>query len=156
MTQFHAGTNTDVIREQPSLSTCRTLSGSVRDKSKPEWRRSRRYPRAHGLTAEFTYDRRYPVLVNTKEETLKAIKAAQAVAGANNVIDDHPPTMGSEFAWMLQHNPAVISGLAMAKAKTAVASSIIRITISTTRRRFTAQVTGPRWWNKNCLFDERL
>jgi len=62
--------------------------------------------RAHGLTAEFTYDRRYPVLVNTKEETLKAIKAAQAVAGADNVSTDHPPTMGSEdFAWMLQHNP---------------------------------------------------
>ncbi|MEC7658442.1 MAG: M20/M25/M40 family metallo-hydrolase, partial [Pseudomonadota bacterium] len=61
---------------------------------------------AHGLKAELTYDRRYPVLVNTQEETLKAIKAAQSVVGEENVATDHPPTMGSEdFAWMLLERP---------------------------------------------------
>ena len=61
---------------------------------------------AHGLIAKFSYDRRYPVLVNTEDETLKAITAAQTVVGAANVSIDHPPTMGSEdFAWMLQERP---------------------------------------------------
>ena len=108
VTQFHAGTNTNVIPETAIIKgTCRTLSGSVQDMIEARMEEvATGIARAHGLTAEYTYDRRYPVLVNTKEETLKAIKAAQAVAGADNVSTDHPPTMGSEdFAWMLQHNP---------------------------------------------------
>ena len=108
VTQFHAGTNTNVIPETAIIKgTCRTLSGSVQDMIEARMEEvATGIAHAHGLTAEFTYDRRYPVLVNTKEETLKAIKAAQAVAGADNVSTDHPPTMGSEdFAWMLQHNP---------------------------------------------------
>ena len=108
VTQFHAGTNTNVIPETAIIKgTCRTLSGSVQNMIEARMEEvATGIARAHGLTAEITYDRRYPVLVNTKEETLKAIKAAQAVAGADNVSTDHPPTMGSEdFAWMLQHNP---------------------------------------------------
>ncbi len=108
VTQFHAGTNTNVIPETAVIKgTCRTLSGSVQDMIEARMQEvATGIAGAHGLTAEFTYDRRYPVLVNTKEETLKAIKAAQAVVGAENVSTDHPPTMGSEdFAWMLQHNP---------------------------------------------------
>ena len=108
VTQFHAGTNSNVIPETAVIKgTCRTLSGSVQDMIEARMEEvATGIARAHGLAAEFTYDRRYPVLVNTKEETLKAIKAAQAVAGADNVSTDHPPTMGSEdFAWMLQHNP---------------------------------------------------
>ena len=108
VTQFHAGTNTNVIPETAIIKgTCRTLSALVQDMIEARMEEvATGIAHAHGLTAEFTYDRRYPVLVNTKEETLKAIKAAQAVAGADNVSTDHPPTMGSEdFAWMLQHNP---------------------------------------------------
>ena len=61
---------------------------------------------AHGMEAEVIYERRYPVLVNTEEETEQSTRAAIAVVGAENVSTDHPPTMGSEdFAWMLQERP---------------------------------------------------
>ena len=81
----------------------------VVDRARPVlelWGPARADAVAHGLTAEIVYDRRYPVLVNTAEETIKAPKAAIAVAGEENVNTDHPPTMGSEdFAWMLQERP---------------------------------------------------
>ena len=108
VTQFHAGTNTNVIPETANIKgTCRALSRSVQDMIEVRMEQvAKGIAAAHGLKAEFTYDRRYPVLVNTQEETLKAIKAAQSVVGEENVATDHPPTMGSEdFAWMLLERP---------------------------------------------------
>ena len=108
VTQFHAGTNTNVIPETANIKgTCRALSRSVQDMIEARMEQVvKGIAAAHGLKAEFTYDRRYPVLVNTQEETLKAIKAAQSVVGEENVATDHPPTMGSEdFAWMLLERP---------------------------------------------------
>ena len=108
VTQFHAGTNTNVIPETANIKgTCRALSRSVLDMIEARMEQVvKGIAAAHGLKAEFTYDRRYPVLVNTQEETFKAIKAAQSVVGEENVATDHPPTMGSEdFAWMLLERP---------------------------------------------------
>ncbi|MED5358561.1 MAG: M20 aminoacylase family protein, partial [Pseudomonadota bacterium] len=108
VTQFHAGTNTNVIPETANIKgTCRALSRSVQDMIEARMEQVvKGIAAAHGLKAEFTYDRRYPALVNTQEETLKAIKAAQSVVGEENVATDHPPTMGSEdFAWMLLERP---------------------------------------------------
>ena len=108
VTQFHAGTNTNVIPETANIKgTCRALSRSVQDMIEARMEQvAKGIAAAHGLTADFTYDRRYPVLVNTQDETLKAIKAAQSVVGEENVATDHPPTMGSEdFAWMLLERP---------------------------------------------------
>ena len=108
VTQFHAGTNTNVIPETANIKgTCRALSRSVQDMIEARMEQVvKGIAAAHGLTAEFTYDRRYPVLVNTQEETLKAIKAAQSVVGEENVATDHPPLKGSEdFAWMLLERP---------------------------------------------------
>ena len=108
VTQFQAGTNTNVIPETANIKgTCRALSRSVQDMIEARMEQVvKGIAAAHGLKAEFTYDRRYPVLVNTQEETLKAIKAAQSVVGEENVAMDHPPTMGSEdFAWMLLERP---------------------------------------------------
>ena len=108
VTQFHAGTNTNVIPETANIKgTCRALSRSVQDMIEARMEQVvKGIAAAHGLKAEFIYDRRYPVLVNTQEETLKAIKAAQSVVGEENVATDHPPTMGSEdFAWMLLERP---------------------------------------------------
>ena len=108
VTQFHAGTNTNVIPETANIEgTCRALSRLVQDMIEARMEQvAKGIAAAHGLTAEFTYDRRYPVLVNTQDETLKAIKAAQSVVGEDNVATDHPPTMGSEdFAWMLLERP---------------------------------------------------
>ncbi|PPR59631.1 MAG: putative hydrolase YxeP [Alphaproteobacteria bacterium MarineAlpha4_Bin2] len=108
VTQFHSGTNMNVIPEIAVIKgTCRTLSRTVQDTVEVRLKEvARGIAAAHGLTAEIVYDRRYPVLVNTAEETIKAAKAAIAVAGEENVNTDHPPTMGSEdFAWMLQERP---------------------------------------------------
>ena len=108
VTQFNAGTNTNVIPETVTIrGTCRALNLQVQDTIE---RRIGEIVKgiaaAHGASAELGYDRRYPVLINTAEETIKAAKAAAAVVGAENVNTDHPPTMGSEdFAWMLQEVP---------------------------------------------------
>jgi len=108
VTQFHAGTNMNVIPGTVSIKgTCRALGRAVQDTVEARMRQViEGVAGAHGLTAEIIYDRRYPVLVNTPEETAKAAAAAAAVVGTENVNTDHPPTMGSEdFAWMLQERP---------------------------------------------------
>ena len=108
VTQFHAGTNTNVLPETAVISgTCRSLSTAVQDTIEARMEEVvKGIAAAHGLQYTFTYDRRYPVLINTEEETAKAVQAAVAVVGAENVATDHPPTMGSEdFAWMLQDLP---------------------------------------------------
>jgi amidohydrolase len=108
VTQFHAGTNMNVIPETVSIKgTCRALGRAVQDTVEARMRQViEGVASAHGLTAEIIYDRRYPVLVNTLDETVKAAAAAATVVGTENVNTDHPPTMGSEdFAWMLQERP---------------------------------------------------
>jgi amidohydrolase len=108
VTQFHAGTNMNVIPETVSIKgTCRALSRAVQDTVEARMRQViEGVASAHGLTVEIIYDRRYPVLVNTLDETVKAAAAAATVVGTENVNTDHPPTMGSEdFAWMLQERP---------------------------------------------------
>ena len=61
---------------------------------------------AFGATANVRYQRNYPVTANSPEETLYCIEAARAVAGADAVDTDTPPSMGGEdFAYMLQQRP---------------------------------------------------
>jgi len=108
VTQFHAGTTMNVLPETASImGTCRALNGGVQDMIEARMEQIvSGIAAAHGLTATFDYDRRYPVLVNTEEETQSSAQAATAVVGAENVLTDHPPTMGSEdFAWMLLERP---------------------------------------------------
>ena len=60
----------------------------------------------HGIDFELDYQRRYPATINTAEEARHSARAAAEVVGAENVILDLPPSMGSEdFAWMLQGRP---------------------------------------------------
>ena len=108
VTQFHAGTTMNVLPETASImGTCRALNQGVQDMIEARMEQIvSGIAAAHGLTATFDYDRRYPVLVNTEEETQSSAQAATAVVGAENVLTDHPPTMGSEdFAWMLLERP---------------------------------------------------
>ncbi|MBM3620929.1 MAG: amidohydrolase [Alphaproteobacteria bacterium] len=61
---------------------------------------------AWGCTAEYTYQRRYPPLVNAKEQTAIAVKAAQATAGVDKVNGKMTPMTGAEdFAFMLEKLP---------------------------------------------------
>ena len=94
----------NVIPESATIKgTCRALNREVQDMIEARVTQlASGIATAHGLTAEVIYDRRYPVLVNSEEETHCSARAAAAVVGAENVDTDHPPTMGSEdFAWML-------------------------------------------------------
>lgn len=96
VTQFHAGTNMNVIPESATIKgTCRALNREVQDMIEARVTQlASGIATAHGLTAEVIYDRRYPVLVNSEEETHCSARAAAAVVGAENVDTDHPPTMG--------------------------------------------------------------
>ena len=108
VTQFHAGTNMNVIPETASIKgTCRTLNAGVQDVVEARVEQVvKGVTAAHGLSYTLDFDRRYPVLANTHEESQAAAAAAIKVVGAENVVTDHPPTMGSEdFAWMLQDRP---------------------------------------------------
>jgi amidohydrolase len=108
VTQFHAGTTMNVIPETVSIKgTCRTLKPAVQDVVEARIEQIvKGVTEAHGLSYEMSYDRRYPVLINTEEETDAATAAAIKVVGTKNVVTTLPPTMGSEdFAWMLQDHP---------------------------------------------------
>jgi hippurate hydrolase len=59
-----------------------------------------------GVSAEVDYQEGYPVLVNTAAETAFAARVATELIGAERVLLDKPPVMGSEdFAYMLEHRP---------------------------------------------------
>jgi hippurate hydrolase len=59
-----------------------------------------------GVSAEVDYQEGYPVLVNTEAETAFAARVATELIGAERVLLDKPPVMGSEdFAYMLEHRP---------------------------------------------------
>ena len=61
---------------------------------------------AHGCEAEYHYLRRYPPVVNSKEQTDIAIAAARRTVGEANVDPDtRPVTGGEDFAFMLQRKP---------------------------------------------------
>jgi amidohydrolase len=57
-------------------------------------------------TAEIDYQRGYPALINTAEETAVAVAAASALVGAENVDGNNPPiNAGDDFAFMLLKRP---------------------------------------------------
>lgn len=61
---------------------------------------------SQGISAEVTYTRNYPPLVNSSEETEIARRAAAKVVGDANVNADTERVMGSEdFSYMLQARP---------------------------------------------------
>ncbi|MGD9865252.1 MAG: M20 aminoacylase family protein [Pseudodonghicola sp.] len=58
---------------------------------------------AYGAEVEVEYTRRYPLLINSPEQTAAGIAAARAISGA---CAELPPSMGSEdFAFLLQERP---------------------------------------------------
>ena len=61
---------------------------------------------ARGIAADAVYEKNYPPLVNSEEETGIAARAAAKVVGAENVDAAGPRVMGSEdFAFMLLKRP---------------------------------------------------
>jgi len=72
-----------------------------------------------GATADLHYDRLFPATINNAEHAEVVISAAAKVVGANNVVTNLPPSMGSEdFSFMLQKKPGAYFRLGQGGAGT--------------------------------------
>lgn len=108
VTQMHGGEAWNVL---PDTAVIR---GTVRCFSMATQRRihellielSEGTAKAHGASATVSYQYAYPATINSAAETDIAIRAANAVAGEDNVDWDCVPSMASEdFAFMLNCMP---------------------------------------------------
>ena len=108
VTTFQAGNAFNIIPQRARLiGTARSLEPAIRDLI--ERRMSEIVPSlaaAFGATATLKYSRNYPVTVNHREQTEKAIAVAEMVAGTGGVDPDTAPVMGGEdFSFMLEARP---------------------------------------------------
>ena len=87
--------------------TVRTLSKDVRDMAQEKITQLiKNTGLAFGANVELDYDRGYPVMINSDQETSHMIKAAKNVAGDKNVDDNASQVMGAEdFSYMLEERP---------------------------------------------------
>ncbi len=108
VTQFHAGSANNVVPSTANLeASVRTVDQATRDMI-----RGRitdicdGLAKAHGATIDVSYREGYPVLVNHAHETDRAVLAAIATVGEDQVDGNLKPTMGSEdFSYMLEARP---------------------------------------------------
>ncbi|WP_373989399.1 M20 aminoacylase family protein [Duganella sp. BuS-21] len=108
LTQFHAGTATNVIPDEAKLAgTVRTLSWQVLDMIEKQMEEvALNTAAAFGAEAEFKFRRNYPPLVNHPESTRFAVEVMKAVVGADKVDAKVEPSMAAEdFAYFLQAKP---------------------------------------------------
>jgi hippurate hydrolase len=108
LTQFHAGTATNVIPDEAKLAgTVRTLSAKVLDAIEKQMEEvAVNTAAAFGAEVEFRFRRNYPPLVNHSESTRFAVEVMKAVVGADKVDDKTEPSMAAEdFAYFLQAKP---------------------------------------------------
>lgn len=114
VTEFLGGTTWNVLPEAVTLrGTTRSFQESARDTI--EYRMKEivsGVATVYGVAADFRYEKRYPAVVNSPLETEAAIEAAARVVGAEKVLRDLQPLMGSEdFAFMLQKRPGALIAL---------------------------------------------
>ena len=108
LTQFHAGTATNVIPDEAKLAgTVRTLSAKVLDMIEQQMEEvAVNTAAAFGAEVEFKFRRNYPPLVNHAEATRFAVEVMKSVVGADKVDDNTEPSMAAEdFAYFLQARP---------------------------------------------------
>jgi amidohydrolase len=73
---------------------------------------------AFGATATLKYERMYPATINTEREAEFAASVADGLVGADNVVRDLEPSMGSEdFSFMLQQRPGAYARLGQGGAE---------------------------------------
>jgi hippurate hydrolase len=105
---IHGGAAFNVIPQEVSLrGTVRALSDLTRNMLEDRLTTMvMGIAAAHGASATIDYRRCFPVLINTPDETDFAARTAAEVFGAERLLRDAGPVMGSEdFASMLQHRP---------------------------------------------------
>ncbi|MFJ2738108.1 M20 family metallopeptidase [Streptomyces sp. NPDC087440] len=108
---FHAGSQQNVIPETAAFqATVRSFSAANQERlaeGLPLLVRS--IAAAHGLEAEVTYERLYPVTVNTPDETDFAMDTARELFGGERVWLSPQPSAGSEdFSYVLQQVPGAM------------------------------------------------
>jgi amidohydrolase len=104
---FHAGDNYNVIADRCRLTgTVRSFLPHVRDKAEERLIEiAKGTASLMGGSAEVTYMRGYPAVINSEAETEIARQAAAAAVGWDNV-ERMEPTMGAEdFAYYLEKVP---------------------------------------------------
>ncbi|MHB9755839.1 M20 metallopeptidase family protein [Streptomyces sp. BYX5S] len=108
---FHAGTQQNVIPDTATFeATVRSYSEAVHERLIEGLPRLVHHiAEAHGIEAEVTYDVRYPVTVNTPDETAFALDTARDLFGDGQVWEAPKPANGSEdFAFVLQRTPGAM------------------------------------------------
>jgi hippurate hydrolase len=108
---IQAGNAFNVIPQDVTMTgTVRTLREEVRDMIEERITSMvANIAAAFGAVGKTEYIRHYPVTVNHERETELAAKAAQEVAGVENVHLDMPQTLGGEdFSFMLNEVPGAM------------------------------------------------
>lgn len=81
--------------------TARAYSAAVRDQLEAEiGQLTRGVAATFGITADYSFKRRIPPVVNDADATRRALLAAQAVTGRPVVTDFPPSTAGDDFAFL--------------------------------------------------------
>ncbi|KAF1076978.1 amidohydrolase [Halodesulfovibrio sp. MK-HDV] len=103
ITQVHGGSAYNIIPDEVIVrGNVRTTADDVQDTIEESLGQlAKGIATTYGVEAEFTYNRKHPVLINSTPEP--AIKAAARIVGEENVLTNELPAMGSEdYAFYMQ------------------------------------------------------
>jgi hippurate hydrolase len=120
VTEIHGGTSYNIIPDVVKLrGTTRHFLSSVQDRVESRMREiCAGVSASFGVTMNIVYERRYPTLVNTDQETDEAVRAAILVSGGDKVFADITPVMTSEdFAFLLKEKPGAYMGIGGGKPR---------------------------------------
>ncbi|QGG93349.1 amidohydrolase (plasmid) [Agrobacterium sp. MA01] len=105
LTQIHGGNVGNIVPKKVWLQgTCRFFRPELSDHCEAVIKDiAEGIGSAHGVAANVIYRKGYPPLVNTADSTAKAVAAAAAAVGAENVHTEFQPSLGCEdFAYMVR------------------------------------------------------
>ncbi|MBP6816131.1 MAG: amidohydrolase [Burkholderiaceae bacterium] len=108
VTKFHSGSAWNIIPNEAVLGgTVRAFDTRVQELIEKRIRELCEGTAAsHKASISVRYERRYPPTVNHAEQAALCERVARELVGADNLILDPKPAMGSEdFAWMLLARP---------------------------------------------------
>ncbi|MBE7010786.1 MAG: amidohydrolase [Ruminococcaceae bacterium] len=106
----HAGTSCNVIPDDAYVSgTVRMYSEAVRKQLANEMKRvAEGICASFGASCDFTYNFRYPPLLNNDYMVNEFIKSARDILGDEHVIEGKEPSMaGEDFAYFAKYVPSV-------------------------------------------------
>lgn len=106
---IHGGQADNVIPPEVTMTgTVRTFDDATRSLVETAMRRViTETAAAFGVTAEFTYERGYPVLVNAPHATGAFQAVAEALLGEAALVPGEPMMGGEDFAYILRETPGV-------------------------------------------------